>query len=138
MMTKKQAGILLLILSAATIVFHLLVLIGVIPYTVVWGGKIETLEQRYIFEGISLAVNVLLIGTVLQESGYINRFLPKKAIRIILWFFVVVFALNTLGNLFAENRYEQTIGSLLTFSASFLCWRLVTSQGATCRTKTGI
>lgn len=127
MVTKKQAGILLLTLSVATIVFHLLVLLQAIPYTVVWGGKIESLEQLYVFEGISLLVNAVLVTTVLQKSGYINRFLSEKVIRFILWFFVVLFALNTLGNLFAENIYEQTIGSLLTLAASFLCWRLVTS-----------
>lgn len=124
MITKKQAGILLLVLSVATVVFHLLVLTQVIPYTVVWGGNIETIEQLYVFEILSLAINTILIGAVLQELGYIKRFLPKKTTRIILWFFVAIFALNTLGNLFAENRYEQIIGSVLTLIASLLCWRM--------------
>lgn len=114
----------MLVLSVATVVFHLLVLTQVIPYTVVWGGNIETIEQLYVFEILSLAINTILIGAVLQELGYIKRFLPKKTTRIILWFFVAIFALNTLGNLFAENRYEQIIGSVLTLIASLLCWRM--------------
>ncbi len=124
-MTTKQASTILLGLLAAVTVFHILVLFQVLPYTVVWGGKIETLQQMYVFEGVSLIVNALLISIVLQKSGYIEQFMPKKLINLILWIFVVLFALNTVGNLFAENNYERIIGSMLTLAASFLCWKLV-------------
>jgi len=43
----------------------------------------------------------------------------------IIWVFVFLFALNTLGNLFAENLIEQILGTLLTFISATLCWIIV-------------
>ncbi len=124
-MSKRTTGILLLVLLGAVGVFHLLVLFQLIPYTAVWGGKISSARQMYVFETISLTINMILIVTVLQHIGLTQRFWPEKIIRLILWLFVVLFSLNTLGNLFAENRYEQIFGTFFTLLAAFLCRRLL-------------
>lgn len=46
----------------AVLMFHVLILLGVVPYSVVWGGRIESVEEMRISEAISVAVNGLIYG----------------------------------------------------------------------------
>ena len=40
--------------------FHLLVLAGVIPFDIVWGGNLKDKTQLYLMEGVSIAINLLM------------------------------------------------------------------------------
>ncbi len=120
-MTQKQAGILLLFLLSVVTLFHFLVLLEWIPYGAVWAGRLKSREEMYVFETVSLVINALLIFVVAQQSGVLRSYLPGKLRRVILWFFVALFALNTFGNLFAVNIYERVIGTLLTLLCALLC-----------------
>ena len=61
----------------------------------------------YVFETFSLVVNLFLMLVLLMKANYVKRFFAVKAINIILWIFVVLFALNTLGNLLAKTTLEK-------------------------------
>lgn len=115
---------LLLALSGATIVFHILVLAGVIPYEIVWGGRLETISQMRVFEGISIAINLLIAAATLTRGGYIKSVLPAKFFRIFFWALFAVFFLNTLGNVFSESTTETKIFTPLTLAAAVLCYRV--------------
>ena len=72
---KLAAGIVMALLSVI-VVFHLLVLSGVIPYNIVWGGRLESAAQMYVLETVSLAVILAVILVVAIKGGYIKPFLP--------------------------------------------------------------
>jgi hypothetical protein len=38
---------------------------------------------------------------------------------------VILFSLNTIGNLFAESSLEMIVGGALTFISALLCYRIV-------------
>ena len=120
---KLAAGIVMALLSVI-VVFHLLVLSGVIPYNIVWGGRLESAAQMYVLETVSLAVILAVILIVAIKGGYIKPFLPPKVVTILLWLLTALFALNTVGNLFAESTVETMLFTPITLISAVLLFRM--------------
>jgi hypothetical protein len=111
-------------INAAVIIFHFLVLTQVIPFEVVWAGRLKSLEEMYVFETISIVINIILIFIVLTKMKRNASGDRATLINIVLWLFVVVFTLNTVGNLTAATTLETYIATPLTFILAVLCWRV--------------
>ena len=124
-MSKQTAIKLLSGILSVILIFHVLILIQIIPYEMVWAGKLQSLEEMYAFESVSLLVNVLLLLVLWVKWKNLKRNTRSKIITIVLWGFVILFALNTVGNLFASNLIELVLGVLLTALSSVLCWVIV-------------
>jgi beta-lactamase regulating signal transducer with metallopeptidase domain len=77
----------------------------------------------YVFESISIALNVFLIWILSLKMKNVKR----KIINFILWFFFVIFSLNTIGNLFAETNTEKFF-SILTFIFALLILRILINK----------
>lgn len=120
----KIAAMILMGLLSCFIVFHFLILLRIIPYGVVWGGLIENTTQMYVFEAVSLMINLLVMTIVGIKSGYTKHYLPEKIVKLLLWIFVILFALNTVGNLFAQSKWEMFIFTPLTFICTLLFYRI--------------
>lgn len=118
----------LLLISALVAVFHALILLRVIPFEITWGGKLKTVEEMYVFETLSILINSFFVFILLQKGEYIRYVMGRKTVNIILWIFFWVFALNTIGNLFAETNFEKYF-TLLTLLSSVLIW-LIQRTGA--------
>ena len=101
--------ILLLAVTILSLIFHLLIIIGVIPYALTWGGKLESTKEMLVFETISILINLFFIHTLLQKGSYIRSTYSKKFIRIILWVFFILFILNTAGNIQAITTFEKCL-----------------------------
>lgn len=78
-----------------------------------------------VFESVSLFINLFIIALLLMKIGRIKGVIPERFIIIIFWVLIVVFSLNTIGNLFAENIWERAIGTPLTLIIAFLLWIIV-------------
>jgi hypothetical protein len=110
-------------ISVVAILFHILILIKIIPYEITWGGKLKTDEEMYVFEIISILINSFFIFMLLLKGDYIKSFFSKKSVSIILWIFFVIFVLNTIGNLFAKTTFEKGF-TILTLVNSILLWKI--------------
>lgn len=110
--TARKALITIFIL---VVVFHVLVLAGMVPKDIVWGGKFKNAEELMRFEVVSILINLLLLGLVFSYPKTIKGSTLRKIARILLWVFAGLFFLNTIGNLFAENITETLIFTPLTF-----------------------
>lgn len=120
----KIAAMILMGILSCFMVFHLLILLGIIPYSFVWGGLIENTTQMYLFEAVSLIINLLVITIVGIKSGYTKHYLPERIVKLLLWIFLILFALNTVGNLFAQSKLEMLIFTPLTFICTLLFYRM--------------
>jgi hypothetical protein len=118
------AGKIVLALIAGVLVFHTLIITGIIPFTIVWGGKLKTEAEMVRFEIISLSINIFLFLTVLMTLGYLRASIPSRIIRFVLWTFALLFLVNTIGNLFAETNLERWIFTPMTLVLSICCMRL--------------
>jgi hypothetical protein len=123
LMNLRFASVLICLLLAV-IVFHFVILLKIIPYTIAWGGRLQNDGEMYLFETISILINLLLIFLVCMKTRRMSSFLPMKVVNGGLWFFFGVFILNTVGNLFAQTTFEKCF-SLLTALFAFLIWKLL-------------
>ena len=115
------AGNTLLIILGLLIVFHLLVIAGIIPYGIVWVGKINNRTQLLRMESISLVVLVLAILLVASKMGYLTFLNNPSVINGGMWVLFAFFLLNTLGNLTAKSPIEKYGFGTLTLLMS-LCY----------------
>ena len=120
----KFSVVTLISISIVTLGYHILIITGVIPFEIVWGGKLETREQMLQFESVSIFINLFILVVVLIKGNYLKINIPLKLINILCWFFATLFALNTLGNIFAESIWEAVIFTPITLLSSILFWRL--------------
>lgn len=120
----RFAAILMLVLLSCVIVFHLLVLSGTIPYSVVWGGRLESVSQMYLFEAMSITINLMIIVIIAIKAGYVKPFISKRTLTFLLWALAILFALNTVGNLLATTILETILFTPLTLISAVLCYRM--------------
>jgi hypothetical protein len=123
-MKSKPAIKTMLYLLVAVILFHLCILIKIIPYEISWGGRLKNDSEMYVFETISIIINLFLFSILLIKGNYIKGFISMKKVDITLWFFFVLFVLNTVGNIFAKTYFEKFF-ALLTLFFSILIWMML-------------
>lgn len=121
----KFAVNLMMVLLSCVVIFHFLILAGVIPYNMVVGGRLENASQMVFFEIVSVIINLAIIAVVAIKAGYIKPFLSNRVVTALLWLLVALFTLNTLGNIFSKTTLETIIFTPLTLVSAVLCYRLV-------------
>lgn len=125
---RLAARILLLLLGAAAI-FQLVVLAGFIPVEMVWGGRLNSAEERTVGAIASLSILLLMIALVLARTGSFGARWSGPA-RWGLWTMCILFTLNTVGNLFALDARETLIFTPITAIAALLCARVALGDPA--------
>ena len=128
LISQKHAINSMIGLLSVVLVFHILILIKIIPYDIVWAGKISSLEQMRKLEVVSILVNSFSIIILMLKVGYIKNKIPKNIFNVIIWLLVILFGLNTIGNLFAVSRFEVYFFTPLTFVSTILCLRIVLNK----------
>lgn len=115
---------------SAVIVFHVCIIVKIIPYTIAWGGRLHNDSEMYVFEFVSIGVNLFLGFVLLMKSHYLKFYFREKIVNYILWFFFGLFVLNTIGNLFAKTTFEKFF-SILTLLSAILIWRVLKGKDDT-------
>ncbi len=124
---------LLLFLIALVLAFHSLVLIGIVPHEIVWGGRINK-EQVWSFELASMLITIFLALVLLMKEEKLPFRFPTKLLNIIILAYIFLFVLNTIGNLMAKSMIEKWF-SVLTALFALLLWFSFKSQKQ--KTETG-
>lgn len=114
----RSAGWLLIVLFSLTIVFHLIVMVGIVDFRYVWGGRLKTQEEMYVFESVSILLNGLFLWVASQRLGVVKVLFPQWLLKTFLVIMAVIFALNTIGNLLAKESIESWVFTPLTFVSS--------------------
>lgn len=125
LISQRLALNIMLALLSIVMIFHLSVLTQLIPYTIVWAGKLNNLQEMRVFESVSLLLGTFNIAVFLMKGNYIRHKISMKFINGIIWFFVLLFSFNTVGNLFAKSDFELYVFTPLTFISALLCLRIV-------------
>lgn len=112
MISIAQLG--LLVLLSLLLILHFIILLKLIPYSFVWGGRIKSDKEMYRFEIVSILVNLLFVLVILMQAGFLAVDVPKKIITYILWLMTGLFLLNTLGNAISKNKIEQRLFTPIT------------------------
>ena len=118
----------MLTILGLVIAFHILVLVQIIPFDIVWGGRLQNASEMRRFEGVSILINVLLLIVIFIKGKYVQLTGSRKLINGFLWMFVLLFALNTIGNLFSKATIETLIFTPVTLVSAILCYKIATEK----------
>ena len=106
------------------ILFHICIMVKVIPYKIAWGGRLTNDNEMYVFETISILINVFLSFILAMKANLLKFKLSEKVLNTILWIFFGLFVVNTIGNIFAKTNFEKFFAFLTGLSA-ILIWRIL-------------
>lgn len=124
----RTAARALIALLGAACVFQLVVLAGFIPTEMVWGGRLANAVERTVGAIVSLSILILMISMVvlrLKSTSVRGQLIGRFGA----WAMVFLFALNTVGNLFALDQREMLIFTPVTAIAALLAWRVAVGEG---------
>lgn len=122
---KKNALQVLFVILTIVLIFHLMVLLEIIPFEFVWAGKLQSVKEMRQFETVSIVLNTLMLSVFVVKYRLLRKGAKNRAIDLFIWGFIVLFILNTVGNLFAKNLLELIFGCLLTSFSALLCFMVV-------------
>ncbi len=118
---QKIAQSTLILIFVATIIFRVLVLAQIIYLQIAWGGRTNTEYGIYLFESVSLFLNIFFLFVVLIKSNKLKISINTKTINIILFIMLIISILIIIGNIISKNSYEKLIFTPLTLiSAIFI------------------
>ncbi len=127
-MNKKTALSILFVLLGIVLVFHLLIFTECIPYDKVWAGKLNSVEEMKTFEAFSILMNAFILSVLAVKYRQLKKGIKNRFVNVLIWVFAVFFALNTVGNLFAESTIELILGTAFTLVSSVLCFIVVIKE----------
>lgn len=99
----------LLILLSLFLLLHFSILIKIIPYNLVWGGRLKSEKEMVLFEIFSILINSLFLIVTLTQMSLLTIDMPKNVIAYSLWLMNGLFLLNTLGNVTSKNNLEKRL-----------------------------
>lgn len=123
--SANLAGNILLIFMGLLVIFHILVLLNVIPSSIIWGGQIEIESNEFIvLEIISLLLTLFFAVIIAGKLGYVRAGNFKRMINIGMWVVFVYLVLNTIGNLASGVAAENWFFAPITIVLAFFALRL--------------
>ena len=127
--SPRLAGKLLLGGLIALALFHILVMIGVLPSGIVWAGQVEnSAPDLLMMEAVSLVVTLLFILIVMIRLGYVLAGRLQTFTRICLWLIGAFFLLSMVGNLASDVVTEKVVMAPFAFIMAILSFRLAATK----------
>lgn len=110
-MDLKTAVFMGIIFYSLTISIHLLIIIGIIPFTWVNGGRSESFASQLPISIINTVISIIGgIFTLFVSRNILNKY--QKAITNICWFFVVLWSVGFIQQLFG-TPFEKMVCSFI-------------------------
>jgi hypothetical protein len=125
LISAKLAGNILLAALGLLAIFHILVLLGVIPAEIVWGGMIQGVPSNLVMlETMALLLTLLFIVIIAAKTGHIRAGKLSGAVNIGVWLIFAYLLLNTLGNLASGVSFEKLLFAPVTILLALCAFRL--------------
>jgi hypothetical protein len=120
----KLASTSIITICTLALFMHVLILLKIIPYRFVWGGRLNNSTDMFIFESISIAVQILFLLCVAVKAGYLFKGKFNRVVTIGIWTMFVLMILNTIGNLASNSHLETIIMTPITALLALLLFRI--------------
>ncbi len=127
--SAKLAGNILLAALGVLFIFHILVILGLIPADIVWGGQVKDAQANLVLlETIALLVTLLFIFIVAVKTGYIKMDRLRGVINAGIWLIFIFMILNTLGNIASAASFENLVFAPITVILALCAFRLAVEK----------
>lgn len=123
LISARLAGNILLASLGVLLVFHILVLLKIVPADMIWGGQ-SNAGNLVMLEIIALVVTFFFGVVVAAKTGYIKTGSLAGVVNFLVWVIFVFLLLNTLGNLASGVSAENFIFAPITLILAFCAFRL--------------
>lgn len=121
----KLAGNILLAAFGLLAIFHILVLLRVIPADIVWGGQIQGVPSNLVtLETVALVITLVFLLLITAKLGYIQAGKLSGAVNVGIWLIFAYLLLNTLGNLASGVSAEKLLFTPVTIVLALCAFRL--------------
>jgi len=117
-MNLKISKYALICTSIIALIYHFLIITQVIGYVNVWGGQLQSIEQMYVFEIFSIAVQTILLVMIIRFD--LEKVKRKNFWKYFFLTFTLLMLLNTVGNIFAKSNIERYLFTVITLLNSGL------------------
>lgn len=128
MISVNLAGTILIAMMILLIAMHVLIMLRVIPYDIVWGGQIKDEASLVPYETGALIVLTIFLAVVAIKVGYLKADRLKKAAGIGTWIVFAYFVLNTVGNFASGVSLEKLIFGPVTIVMVLLSLRVAVAR----------
>jgi hypothetical protein len=126
----RVAGNILLLAFGLLAIFHVLILAGIVPADIVWGGRTGDSTASILALEIFALVTTMLFGAIVAaKMGYMLAGRFARVITIGLWILFGYMLLNTVGNLAASTTTEKLFAPI-TIILALCALRLVLEETA--------
>lgn len=127
--SARTAGNILLAALGLLFLFHVLVLLRVLPAEIVWGGMIQGGQTNLItLETVALVMTLLFMLIVAARIGYIQVGRLSGVVKVGVWLIFIFLLLNTLGNLASGVSFENLIAAPITIILALCALRLAVEK----------
>ena len=123
--SAKLSGNILISLLIALVIFHVLVLIKVVPYEIVWAGQIKDSSSMFIYEGFAVFLTILFILIIWMKINNFKSGKYDKIVNVGVWIIFIYFLLNIVGNLASGVTAEKLIFTPITIIMTLLALRVL-------------
>jgi hypothetical protein len=120
----RLASNIIITINTLAILMHVLILLKIIPYEFVWGGRLKSDSELIIFESISIVVQILFVSIISVKAGYVLKGKFKKTANFGTWVMFGLMVLNTIGNLASKSGLETIVMTPITILLALLVFRL--------------
>jgi len=131
--SAKVAANLLLLSLLLLFGLHILILDGVVPHHIVWGGQIRNTASLKTYQTIALIITVLFIFITAAKIGYLKVGRLKGVVNVGAWVVFAFFILNTITNLLLGVAFENWIFAPITILLAWLAWRVAANNNTRVR-----
>lgn len=108
-------------LMSLLIVFHCLILAGLIPHSIIWGGRVKSRKQLIRLQSISITLSAVFLWIILERTAWVEGILTPHFSSISTWVLFGFFALNTFTNMASKNKFEQRFFAPFSALLAALC-----------------
>ena len=110
------------------VILHSLILLRIVPFELVWGGRLKDVAEMITFETVSIVISLFMLAIAAAAGGYLKVKFNLVVVKVALWLMFAVFLLNAIGNLFSVSRFEQMVFAPLTLILLGLCLKLASAK----------
>ena len=124
LISVKLAGNIVIVLVVLMIILHMLIMLRIVPYDIVWGGQIKNDASLMKLEIFALVTLFIFLAIILVKVDYLKFTKFKKITNVAVWIMFVYFLLNTVLNLASGVTLEKLIFTPITIILFVLIFRL--------------
>jgi len=110
---NRTAGIIFIILNIIVIFIETLIILKLLPYNIIGGGRLENYLYIYVTTFTSIIILLIEILFIVIVQKYNNKRKTNIFIKITLWIIFSYLCINLVGNILSKTLFEKVFMGII-------------------------